>query len=74
MYYSIANPDKYKGIKKDIIDSLTANIECLFETAHIVEIRSEGGRTYLRFDRVDDNGVLAHELTFFDSKLFCIPQ
>jgi len=74
MYYSISNQEKYTAIKKDIQGSIYEFLENLFNKSHIVEARTEGNRTYLIFEGVDENGQLQKDSTWFDSRMFSVDE
>lgn len=74
MYYSISNQEKYTAIKKDIQGSIYEFLENLFNKSHIVETRTEGNRTYLIFEGVDENGQLQKDSTWFDSRMFSVDE
>lgn len=74
MYYSISNQEKYTAIKKDIQGSIYEFLENLFNKSHIVEVRTEGNRTYLIFESVTDSGQLEKDTVFFDSRLFSVSE
>ena len=74
MYYSISNQEKYTAIKKDIQGSIYEFLENLFNKSHIVETRTEGNRTYLIFEWVDENGQLQKDSTWFDSRMFSVDE
>ena len=74
MYYSISNQEKYTAIKKDIQGSIYEFLENLFNKSHIVETRTEGNRTYLIFEEVDENGQLQKDSTWFDSRMFSVSE
>lgn len=74
MHYSISNQEKYNAIKKDVIGSISEHIENLFNKSHVVEVRSEGSRTYLIFESVTDSGNLEKDTVFFDSRMFSVSE
>lgn len=74
MFFSISNLEKYNALKKDIQGSIVSVLDTMFEKAHICDVRTEGNRTYVIFEWVDDGGNLQKETIFFDAKLFHIPE
>lgn len=74
MLYSISNQEKYNAVKKDVQSSINATLDLLFTKAHIVEVRTEGSRTYLIFESVTDSGQLEKDTVFFDSRLFSVSE
>lgn len=74
MHYSISNQEKYTAIKKDIQGSIYEFLENLFNKSHIVETRTEGNRTYIIFEWVDENGQLQKDSTWFDSRMFSVDE
>lgn len=74
MHYSISNQEKYNAIKKDVQDSIIEYLDKLFDKSHLVEVRSEGSRTYLIFESVTDSGQLEKDTVFFDSRMFSVSE
>lgn len=74
MYYSALNQEKFNGLKKDIIGSISESIENLFNSSHVVEVRTEGNRTYLTFESVNDSGELQKETVWFYSGMFSVSE
>lgn len=74
MHYSISNQEKYTAVKKDIQGSIYEFLENLFNKSHIVETRTEGTRTYIIFEWVDENGQLQKDSTWFDSRMFSVGE
>ena len=74
MHYSISNQEKYNAIKKDVQGSIIEYLDKLFDKSHLVEVRSEGSRTYLIFESVTDSGQLEKDSVFFDSRMFSVSE
>lgn len=74
MHYSILNQEKYNAIKKDVQGSIIEHLDKLFDKSHLVDVRSEGSRTYLIFEWVDENGQLQKDSTWFDSRMFFVSE
>lgn len=73
MHYSISNAEQYNAVNADIQGSICSVIDKLFKQSHMVVVRTDGEKTFVTFEWVE-NGVLKRDTTWFDSKLFKEPN
>ena len=71
--YSISNPEQYEAVKADIQGSINAKLDALFKKAHLMSVRTDGCKTYLNFEWVE-NGVLQRDTVWVDARLFSEPE
>lgn len=70
--YSISNPEQYEAVKTDIQGSILAKLDALFKKAHLMSVRTDGCKTYLNFEWVE-NGILQRDTVWVDTRLFSEP-
>lgn len=70
--YSISNPEQYEAVKADIQGSINAKLDALFKKAHLMSVRTDGCKTYLNFEWVE-NGSLQRDTIWVDARLFSEP-
>lgn len=70
--YSISNLEQYEAVKADIQGSINTKLDELFKKAHLMSIRTDGCKTHLTFEWVE-NGSLLRDTIWVDSRLFSEP-
>lgn len=70
--YSISNPEQYEAVKADIQGNINVILDKLFKRSHLMSIRTDGCKTYLNFEWVE-NGVLQRDTVWVDARLFSEP-
>ena len=71
--YSISNLEQYEAVKADIQGNINVILDKLFKRSHLVSVRTDGCKTYLHFEWVE-NGVLQRDTVWVDARLFSEPE
>ena len=70
--YSISNPEQYEAVKANIQGNINVILDKLFKRSHLVSVRTDGCKTYLNFEWVE-NGSLQRDTIWVDARLFSEP-